>query len=105
MTWEYLTNYQAVSPDCHEMEILQTFRVGRECVSVFRQSNVCKDSSDWDMAIQDAERKLKHTEARTRRLRTAIETFKAHKLAGIPWPGAEKKPASLTRCDTQPEIR
>ena len=51
------------------------------------QVKICKDSSNWDMAIQDAERKLKHTEARTKRLRSAIENFKAHKLAGIPWPG------------------
>jgi hypothetical protein len=51
------------------------------------QVKICKDSSPWDRAIHDAERKLKHTEARTKRLRSAIENFKAHKQAGIPWPG------------------
>jgi len=43
----------------------------------------------WDEAINDAERKLKHTEMRTKRLRAAIETFKAHKRIGSPWPQKE----------------
>jgi hypothetical protein len=46
-----------------------------------------QELSGWEGAISDAERKLKHTLTRTERLRAAIETFKAHKREGKPWPG------------------
>jgi hypothetical protein len=43
----------------------------------------------WDEAIADTERKLSHVEARAKRLKAAIDSYKAHKKAGIPWPGED----------------
>jgi len=51
------------------------------------QAQISGNSSFWDQAIQDAERKLKRTDVRSKRLRAAIETFKAHKKMGKSWPG------------------
>jgi hypothetical protein len=51
------------------------------------QEQNARKKSIWDEAVEDAERKLKHTETRSRRLRAAIENFKANRDLGKPWPG------------------
>ncbi len=42
-------------------------------------------SGSWDQAISDATERLKRVEAKARRLREAIQTFKESKEAGEPW--------------------
>src|SRR5882724_9874871 len=42
----------------------------------------------WDEAILDAVQELEHADAaRSKRLKAAIENFKANKQRGTPWPG------------------
>jgi hypothetical protein len=53
------------------------------------QENSTKKSKLWDTAIEDAERKLKHLEARKKRLEAAINSFRAHRDKGIPWPATQ----------------
>ena len=41
----------------------------------------------WDQAIYDTEERLQRVEAKARRLREAIQTFKDSKANGDQWPG------------------
>jgi hypothetical protein len=58
---------------------------------VMQQENTAKEQNLWDEAIADTERKLRHVEARVKRLKAAINSYKAHKEAGIPWPGQQQE--------------
>ena len=51
-----------------------------------QQENVQNEQNLWDAAIADTERKLQHVEARAKRLKAAINSYRAHRDAGIPWP-------------------
>jgi len=47
----------------------------------------CKDLGGWDLAIYDAERLIKQTQARLRDLRIASRVFRKKRDCGEPFPG------------------
>jgi uncharacterized protein YqeY len=51
----------------------------------------------WDIAIHDAEMELNIIRRRYRRLREAVEIFKANKRDGLQWPGDV---AEMPKADT-----
>jgi hypothetical protein len=51
----------------------------------------CKELGGWDLAIKDAERLIKQTQARLRELRMASRVFRKKRDYGEPFPGAQPK--------------
>ncbi len=55
--------------------------------NVNKKFDTQRSSSSWDMAITDAEQKIKKAKAYIRRLKTSILVFKESRDCGEPFPG------------------